>query len=488
MNGGAETSATLTPTRRALDISGLAADSREVRPGYLFAALPGSNVEGSDYIADALDRGAVAVLAQPDVSLPAATPDIALIADANPRRRLAQMAALFYPDQPETIAAVTGTNGKTSVAAFARQIWSRLGKSAASLGTLGIEAPGLSKSRPLTTPDPVALHRDLAELAAAGVECLALEASSHGLDQYRLDGVRVRAAGFTNLSRDHLDYHGTEDAYRAAKMRLFDELMAPGGGAVLNADSAEHAALASLCKKRRHRILEYGFAAGPDHIRIEALVPGVDGLALELRVMGQRERVELPLAGAFQAMNALCALGLVLACGGEREAAVAALGGLEGARGRLERVAEYPERGAIYVDYAHTPDALATVLDALRPHVEGRLWVVFGAGGDRDRGKRPIMGGIAARLADVAIVTDDNPRGEDAAAIRRQIMTGCPEAREVGDRAEAIAGAIAGMAAGDVLVIAGKGHESGQIVGDRVIPFDDGETARRAVADLGAAP
>ena len=467
------------------EITGLTADSRAVEPGFLFAALPGTQVDGRDFIDQALSKGARAILAPTGTELPASAGEVDLITDDRPRRRFAQMAAAFYGSQPATIAAVTGTNGKTSTANFARQIWEKLGHSAASLGTIGMTAPGLEQYGGLTTPDPVTLHASLAELAQAGITHLAMEASSHGLDQYRLDGVRVTAAGYTNLSRDHLDYHGTMEAYLAAKARLFDEVLEPDGAAVLNADTPECESLAERAKAAGRRTLLYG-RKGTD-IRIDSAQPVPRGLDLKLTVRGQAVALRLPLAGTFQAANALCALGLVLADGTEADPAIAALETLTGVRGRLELVAQHPNGAAIYVDYAHTPDALETVLTALRPHTSGRLVAVFGCGGDRDPGKRPVMGATVARLADTAIVTDDNPRTEDPAAIRAAALAACPGGIEIGDRAEAIRTAIAGLAPDDVLVIAGKGHETGQIVGEDVHPFDDAEHARSAANELGAA-
>ncbi len=464
-------------------IAGLTADSRAVRPGDLFAALPGSKADGRQFIADAVAKGAAAVLAPIGTRLAADKTAAVLVTDANPRRRFAQMAARFYGRQPRFLAAVTGTNGKTSVTNFARQIWTRLGHPAASLGTIGLVAPHRVDKGSLTTPDPVSLHRILAELAEAGVTHAAFEASSHGLEQYRLDGVAISAAAFTNLSRDHLDYHGSMEAYWRAKQRLFAEVLPTSGAAVINADTAEGDGLAELCRRRGQRVLSFG-SRGQD-IRIKATRPTAHGQDLELVVAGRAYQLHLPLAGAFQASNAACALGLALAAGGPPDAAVDALQHLEGVPGRLQQVADKPGGGAIFVDYAHTPDALDTVLRALRPHATGRLIVVFGCGGDRDPGKRPLMGHIAIGLADAVIVTDDNPRSEDPAAIRAQILAACPGAREIGDRRQAIRTAIDELASGDLLLLAGKGHETGQIVHDRILPFDDGEEARRAI---GVAP
>jgi UDP-N-acetylmuramoyl-L-alanyl-D-glutamate--2,6-diaminopimelate ligase len=390
------------------------------------------------------------------------------------------LAARFYGRQPRTIAAVTGTNGKTSVAHFTREIWAATGHAAASLGTLGLVSPQGRRPGALTTPDPVGLHRDLAGLAASGIEHVALEASSHGLAQHRLDGVRIAAAAFTNLTRDHLDYHVDMEAYRAAKERLFSELLPAGEAAVLNADSPEFARLTALCRGRGHRIIGYGHRAGSD-LRLLQREPGSFGQRLAIAAFGSTHRLELPLVGAFQAMNALAALGLALATGTPPEAVFAAVPGLPGVPGRLQLVGQAAAGAPVFVDYAHTPDALAAVLTALRPHAAGRLLVVFGAGGDRDRGKRPQMGRTAAALADRVYVTDDNPRSEDPAAIRRAILAAAPDAVEIGDRGAAIAAAIGELRPGDVLVIAGKGHESGQIVRDAVLPFDDALVAREVL-------
>jgi len=442
-----------------IEISGLAVDSRKVAPGFLFAALPGSRADGRAFIDQAVARGAIAVLAPPGTALKSYDRPIQLVTDDNPRRRLALMAARFYERQPAKIAAVTGTNGKTSVVSFTRQIWQHLGRNAASLGTLGLSPPRADAPQSLTTPDPIELHRCLAALADDGVECLAVEASSHGLDQYRLDGVRVTAAAFTNFTRDHLDYHGDMDAYGQAKLRLFTELLASDGTAVVNADLPFGEEVRAACSRRSLRILTYGVAESD--LRLIGQEPTEHGQKLLLDIFGQAAAVDLPLAGTFQAANVLAALGLAIATGAEPEKAVATLSALKGVDGRLELVAHTKSGGQIYVDYAHTPDALETVLAALRPHTRAQLWVVFGCGGDRDRGKRPQMGEIAQRLADRAIVTDDNPRSEDPAAIRRDILVAAPKAKEIGDRGEAIATAVAALGPGDVLVIAGKGHESG---------------------------
>jgi UDP-N-acetylmuramoyl-L-alanyl-D-glutamate--2,6-diaminopimelate ligase len=465
------------------EIAGLTADSRQVRPGFLFVALAGTQTDGRRFAGKAVAQGAVAILTDDPAALTlddTARARIAIVADPNPQRLLALAAARFYPARPKTIAAVTGTNGKTSVAHFTREIWQALGHKSASLGTLGIVADGERSPGALTTPDPVALHRTLSELAGRGVDHAAIEASSHGLAQFRLDGVAVAAAAFTNLTRDHLDYHGDMAAYRAAKERLFTTLLSPDGTAALNADSAEFAPLSVLARKRGQRVIAYGSAAGAD-LRLLKRVARRDGQHASLMLLGKRHEVELKLIGDFQAMNVLAALGLVLATGSELGAAIATLPELSTVPGRMQLVGEI-NRAAVFVDYAHTPDALATVLAAARPHTEGRLVVVFGAGGDRDRGKRPLMGAAATARADLVYVTDDNPRGEAPAEIRRAILAAAPGAIEIGDRREAIGAAVAALAPGDVLVVAGKGHETGQIVGRETLPFDDAVVAREAIA------
>ena len=463
------------------NITGLTCDSRRVEPGFLFAALPGTQADGRDFIRQAVTRGAAAVLAPPGTRLAKSDRKTVLVADENSRRRFALMAARFYGRQPGTVAAITGTNGKTSVAHFLRQIWTAKGFKAASLGTLGVVAPGRKNAMKLagglTSPDPVSLHAILGEMARDGITCLALEASSHGLAQFRLDGVRITAAAYTNLSRDHLDYHGTMEEYLAAKLRLFSDLLSTDGTAVINAD-ADHAGQVENAATGK-RILTHG-ARGRD-IRVDRIETLAHGQRLDVTVFGKAHQLVLPLVGGFQVGNALSALALALVSGVDEETAIAALKTLEGAPGRVQFIARRDDGAAAYVDYAHTPDALVSVLTALRPHAAGRLHVVFGCGGDRDQGKRPEMGRIAAENADVVIVTDDNPRGEDAAAIRRQILAACPGAREIGDRADAIHAAAAGLEAGDLLVVAGKGHEQGQIIGDRVRPFDDGETVAAAM-------
>jgi UDP-N-acetylmuramoyl-L-alanyl-D-glutamate--2,6-diaminopimelate ligase len=469
---------------KGLDILGLSADSRAIQPGFLFAALPGSRADGRDFVDQAVDQGAVAVLAPRGTALKSYARPVSLLTAENPRRALAHMAAAFYGAQPATVCAVTGTSGKTSVASFLRQIWADMGFKAASLGTLGLqpERPGAPKS--LTTPDPVELHACLATLARDGVDHLAMEASSHGLDQYRLDGVKIAAAAFTNLSRDHLDYHPSMAAYLEAKLRLFKELLAPGATAVVNADMPEAGAVLKACTARGLKVVTFG--NGDSDLRLVRQAPQAAGQDLEIEIFGRKRAVSLPVAGTFQAANVLAALGLALATGAKEDKALNALARLQGVPGRLEPIGDTPAGAHVYVDYAHKPGALEAVLNAVRPHTANRLVVVFGCGGDRDPGKRPMMGEIAARLADRVIVTDDNPRTEDPAPIRKAILEAAPGATEIGDRKAAIMAATAELESGDTLVIAGKGHETGQIVGAKVRPFDDREVARAAIAALRA--
>ncbi len=459
-------------------ITGVTADSRKVRPGFLFAAMPGSKVDGRTYIDGAIAAGAVAILAPDDVT----RDGVPVIHAHDLRRAYALAAAGFWGAQPQTCVAVTGTNGKTSVATFCRQIFARLGRKAASMGTLGVTisqagAPDVQVTPPgLTTPDAADVAELMAKLAGDGVTHVALEASSHGVDQRRLDGVTLTAAGFLNLTQDHLDYHGTMGVYRAAKLRLFDTLLPAGGTAVLNADSDQFDVFAKAAADRGHPVLSTGEAGRGLCLVARHLTS--DGQKLTIEHGGRSFDIRLPLAGAFQADNALVAAGLCIAAGEDPASVLHALEHLKGAPGRLQHVGAGQRGGEAYVDYAHTPDGLETVLKALRPHTAGRLIVVFGAGGDRDRGKRPLMGGIAARLADIAIVTDDNPRSEVPAVIRAEILAAAPGAREIGDRRDAIRAAAALLEAGDVLVVAGKGHEQGQLVAGVNHPFDDvAETA-----------
>lgn len=465
------------------EIAGLTADSRDVRPGWLFAALPGAQQDGRAFIEQAIAQGAAAILSLPGTE-GRVMDRASLIADNEPRRRLARMAAKFYEVQPETVVAVTGTNGKTSVAEFTRQIWERLGKRSGSLGTLGVVLDNGPEGPSLTTPDPVRLHQLLSDLAKRGISNLAMEASSHGLDQCRLDGVRLSAVAFTNLTRDHLDYHGSMSAYRSAKLRLFDRVMGPDGTAVLNADSEAFEVFANTAKAGYQKIISYGMAANAD-IRLISRAPRATGQHLELSVFGTPYAIDLPLIGDFQAWNVLAALGLAIATGSPVAQAVDALATLSGVRGRMELAATLENGAAVYVDFAHTPDALETVLSAIRPHVDGALWCVYGCGGDRDPGKRPMMAERVAAFADRPVLTDDNPRSEDPAEIRRQALAGAPTVtEEIGGRAEAIHSAVARLGPGDVLVIAGKGHESGQEIKGVKHPFDDVSVARQAVTAL----
>ncbi len=472
-----------TKMKAPLDYSGLASDSRAVQPGYLFAALPGTKADGSAYIADAVKRGAKAVLGLPSARASAEALGALFIADDNPRRRLAKLAAEFYGAQPRVIAAVTGTNGKTSVSVFLRQIWTQLGFAAASMGTIGVVTPKGEITLAHTTPDPIEVHAILARLAGEGTDHLALEASSHGLDQYRLDGVDVAAAAFTNLTRDHLDYHENFDRYLAAKLRLFSDVLRADGVAVINSDADHAGDFLAVARARGVKVLTVGESG--ETLKLVSREVHADGQTLHVQFGGKAHEIALPLAGSFQASNALVAAGLAIGLGDGAEAVFAALAHLSGAAGRLEKVACAKSGAPIYVDYAHTPDALETVLTAIRPHVEGRLHVIFGCGGDRDKGKRPLMGAAACRFADRVIVTDDNPRSEDPAVIRKEALAGCSSATEIGDRAQAIEAGIAALEAGDVLVIAGKGHEPYQIVGERTLHFSDREEAIRAAIKFG---
>ncbi len=470
----------VTEVTGATEVTGLAVDSRAVKPGDVFFALAGHKTDGTRFIDAAISSGAVAIAGDHP---PQGPPRVPFVMTRNPRRALALAAAKFYPRQPATIAAVTGTSGKTSVAAFARQIWQRLGHASASIGTIGLVSPKRTIYGSLTTPDPIALHRQLDEIARDGVTHLALEASSHGLDQYRLDGVRVAAGAFTNLSRDHMDYHPDVAHYLAAKLRLFGDLVAAEGAAVISADHDCSQEVIEAARGRGLRIVAVGRngdGAGDGVRLIEAVIEGfAQNLRLEHR--GRECSVRLPLVGEFQIENALVSAGLAIGTGSEADQVFAALEHLEGAKGRLERVAE--RNGApIFVDYAHKPDALAKALQALRPYAKRKLVVVFGAGGDRDVGKRPLMGAIAVENADSVIVTDDNPRSENPDHIRAAILSHAKGASDIGDRAEAIRTAIAGLQPGDALLIAGKGHETGQIVGNRVLPFSDHDAVASALA------
>ena len=462
-----------------LPIAGLTADSRKVEPGYLFAALPGVNTDGSRFIAEALQKGAAAILVPPGGARGLnGTP---AVEDADPRRRLALIAARFFGLQPNIEVAVTGTNGKTSVASFLRQLWESQGLRAASLGTVGVVGPSGTWKLDHTTPDPVELHGILARLAGDGVTHLALEASSHGLQQRRIDGVRLAAGAFTNISRDHLDYHATFEDYFAQKLRLFRELLPPGSTAVVDVDSEGGKQVAEEAEARGLRLISVGRAG--KSLRLVSAERDDFAQRLVVEHEGKSTSVRLPLVGDFQAANALVAAGLALATGGMAEIVLPLLEGLRGARGRLELAGAGRSGAPIFIDYAHTPDALAKALDALRPYVRDRLLLVFGCGGDRDKGKRPQMGAVAEEKADLTFVTDDNPRSEDGAEIRREILMSAPGAVEIGDRTTAIARAIAMLSPGDVLLIAGKGHEIGQIVGKTVIPYSDHDAVATALKE-----
>lgn len=457
-------------------ITGFAINHRKVAPGTVFGAFAGAAFNGEDFIADAVANGAIAIVARPEAAVAGAVH----IKSANPRLCFARLAARFFQPQPAHIAAVTGTNGKTSIVEMSRQLWRMAGHNAASIGTLGVTTSGDQVTTGLTSPDIVTFLSNMSGLAREGVSHVAFEASSHGLSQYRSEGVPVRVAAFTNLSRDHLDYHADMDDYFAAKMRLFSEVVADGGTAVVWADDPRSDDVIAIARKRDLNIISVGERG--QQIKLLSRTPTQLGQTLQIHVQGEDMRVNLPLIGAYQAANALVAAGIVLASGGELEDVVGHLARLQPVRGRLERAAIARSGAPIYVDYAHTPDALVAAISAMRPHVNGRLILVFGAGGDRDQGKRPEMGAIAAGSADVAIVTDDNPRNEDPAEIRQQIMAASDRLIEIADRREAIAHAIAISGPEDIVLIAGKGHEQGQIVGDRVLPFDDVQVARECTA------
>lgn len=471
-----------------VEIAGLSEDSRKIQPGFLFIATPGTKQDGGVFIDDALARGAAAIMVPQDspAADSLAARGVAVLTAPDLRDATSALAASFYPGQPETVAAVTGTSGKTSTAQFAREIWQALGHKSASIGTLGLVTAAGASYGSLTTPDAITLHHLLDDCARQGVTHAVVEASSHGIELKRLDRVRMKAGGFTNLSRDHLDYHVTMDAYLAAKMRLFSTLLPSGAAAVINADIPEYEAVAKTARARGLNIISYG-AQGRE-LRLAAKQPDARGQILSIDAFGKKQDVLFPVMGGFQAWNALCAAGLAIGSGADAAQTVAALEHVSGVPGRLQFIGTTATGGAVFVDYAHKPDALENVLRALRPHVAAhhgaKLGVVFGCGGNRDKGKRPIMGKIAAESADWVIVSDDNPRHEEAAVIRAEIMAGCAGAsnvEDIGDRAAAIAAGIGKLKPHDVLVIAGKGHEPGQIVGDKVLPFDDAEEARKVL-------
>jgi UDP-N-acetylmuramoyl-L-alanyl-D-glutamate--2,6-diaminopimelate ligase len=466
-------------------VTGLAVDSRDVKDGFLFAALPGTRVHGGEFIQYALRMGAAAILTDIQgaglAESELAASDAALIVTEDPRQALAYTAALWFGAQPEIMVAVTGTNGKTSVATFLRQIWILLGHAAINLGTTGVEG---AWSAPLahTTPEPITLHRTLAQAARHGITHAAMEASSHGLEQRRLDGVQLVAAGFTNFTQDHLDYHETFEAYFAAKAGLFRRVLPVDGWAVVNIDDPRGPEMRAIAAARGQHILTIGQGVGD--LTLMAQRFDATGQDIRFNWQGAPFQARLDLIGGFQAENVLLACGLAIAAGDAPERVFATLGELTTVRGRMQLAATRANGAAVFVDFAHTPDAIATALKALRPHVMGRLVAIIGAGGDRDAGKRPLMGQAAAEHADLVFITDDNPRGEDPASIRAAVMAGADEAIEVGDRAEAILRGVDALGPGDALLIAGKGHETGQIIGDDVLPFDDAEQASVAVGAL----
>ena len=463
-----------------VEICGITADSRNVKPGFIFVALPGLTFNGADFIEDAIKAGAAAILSIPQAKTD--NDEVVWILDEYPGRVFPHIVSRFFSSQPKNIAAVTGTNGKTSVAFFTQQIWKHLGIKAASVGTLGIQSDGYEKYTGLTTPDPVVIHKALSELCDRGVDHVVFEASSHGLDQRRLDGLNISAAAFTNLTHDHLDYHHTEQEYFNAKKRLFSEVLKPSKTAVLNIDSPLVRDVQKICEAKGHKIITVGHEDGD----IRLLSQRTSSTGQEITVSYQKEiyDISLPLVGHFQAVNALMAVGLVIGCGGDAHKAFMALSYLRPVRGRMEQAGRHPSGARVYVDYAHTPDALETVLRALKPHVKAKLRVVFGCGGDRDKTKRKMMGEIAGKLADKIYVTDDNPRSEIPQDIRNEILKGCPDAVDAGDRAAAIDLAVSEMGQGDILLVAGKGHEQGQTIGDNIFDFDDVSVVRTAIASL----
>jgi UDP-N-acetylmuramoyl-L-alanyl-D-glutamate--2,6-diaminopimelate ligase len=458
------------------EVTGFAIDHRKVAPGSVFGAFKGAVFDAEDFIGQAVERGAVAVVARPEAKVER----VPLVADREPRQLFAKLAAKFYAPFPETVVAVTGTNGKTSTVEMTRQIWRMSGNRSASIGTLGVTTSDDQVSTGLTTPDIVTFLNNMAGLKRMGISHVAYEASSHGLDQHRAEGVPLAAAAFTNFSRDHLDYHQTMDAYFESKMRLFDTLLPPGKAAVIWTDDPKSEEVIGRAKRRGHNVMTVGRKG--ETIRLVEQSPTALGQALTLEHGGKSHRLALPLIGAYQAANVLTAAGLVLATGGEWATTLTAMQRLAPVRGRLERAVISRSGVPVYIDYAHTPDALEAAVAALRPHVEGRLITVFGAGGDRDQGKRPEMGRVAVELSDVVIVTDDNPRSEDPARIRADIMAGASGATEVAGRREAIAEAIRIAREGDIVLVAGKGHETGQIIGNTVLPFDDALVARECAA------
>lgn len=477
LHGGAESLA------EAVNITGITQDSRKVEPGYLFAAIKGTVADGAEFIPAAIEKGAAAILCEEDAIIADLSSKATFISHSNTKLALAKIAANFYHTQPEVVAAITGTNGKTSTAYFCAQLWQLLGKRSASIGTIGIaKGDGLEygATGSMTTPDPVQLHKILSELEAEGITHLAMEASSHGLDQYRMDGVHIKAAAFTNITRDHLDYHGSFEKYLSAKLRLFEIMK--DGVAVINADIPESKQIISACETRGHKILSIGKAG--NYIIFDDFTSTSDGQQIAFEVAKKLYTFNTHLIGEFQAYNLLTALALVVACGANIDEAVSLLPKVEAVPGRMQGIRlDENSFAVVYVDYAHTPDALEKALKVLQPYTKGKLWVVFGCGGDRDKGKRPQMGAIAEQYASKVIITDDNPRTEDASQIRREIIAACPHAVEIADREKAIEYAIKNMETGDMVLIAGKGHEKSQIIGNKKLDFDDAEIARVYLAN-----
>lgn len=469
--------APLTHSGPDVDVTSITCDSRTVTEGALFAALPGTVSDGRDYIEQAIEKGACAVLSTPNLPI-----DLPYVASDNPRLSYSHLAAKLYAGQPSTLVAMTGTNGKSSTVEFLRQIWAHAGLKAACFGTLGVKYEGGYLPLSHTTPDAVVLHQTLSKLAAMDITHVAMEASSHGLKQYRLDSVDITASGFSNLTQDHFDYHPDVDDYFRAKARLFTELTPKNAPVVINVNDAYGQRLAKICEQRGQRVIRAGWAG--DDIRIDEVMPRSASQLVDLIVDGKRYKVELPLVGEFQVLNAVAALGLARETGVDTNVAVDALGHLTGVAGRLEMAGRTQDGAPVLVDFAHTEDGLDKLLRSVRPHTMGKMIIVFGCGGDRDPNKRPKMGAMAAKHADHVIVTDDNPRTEDAALIRKAVLTGCPQAEEIGDREAAIRRGISLLGPKDCLIIAGKGHEQGQIVGDKIIPFSDVEKAQQALQEL----
>ena len=462
----------------SIKINGLTSDSRDVLPGFIFAALPGKKNNGKSFIYDAIRKGAVAVIAETGTQID--NSDTVLITSDNPRSKYAKIASKFYKEKPNWLGAVTGTNGKTSVANFTFQLWKAMSLNGAAIGTLGINSINYKSDLELTTPEPVTLHKELSEIYSRGLDYAVIEASSHGLDQSRLDGIKFDAAAFTNLSHDHLDYHSTFEEYKKAKIRLFKDLVNKNGVAILNRDSKEFYEFQDAAKQNKLSVMSYGRSNQSD-ISILSIKTKNIGQEILLKINGKKEKILFPLFGDFQVYNAICALCLVIASGARIESAIDSLGHLTGVKGRLELVVELPNRSKIFIDYAHSPEALEKTLLSLKNHTKGNLNLVFGCGGDRDEAKRFTMGKIAYNYAQKVYITDDNPRNENPERIRKAILSGCNNAQEIGDRRQAISIAVSELSPGDILLIAGKGHETDQIYNNDVKPFDDRDEVKRAV-------